>query len=116
MEIWPPGLVHWCCKKIISLFFIFGGHQLNSRMSKQVLKIDDCEIKEIGLLSFELVNGGCAVANEEIFLCFSLTSAWDTKVWHRCRKSKEPVTGYETLPLSSYPHRYTKFATSEGKH
>merc|ERR1711935_785802 len=55
--------------------FIFGGN-LNKR---QILQINDCDLVEIGSISFDHSRGACSSNNEVIVLCFSDGSSSDNK-------------------------------------
>ena len=51
--------------------FVLGGEN----EKRQISKIDQCELKRIGDLSFEHDNGGCTVALQSIILCFGDSDA-----------------------------------------
>ena len=46
---------------------VFGGVK---RIGHQIAEIDKCQLKRVGSLPFQFANGGCAVSQNQIFLCF----------------------------------------------
>ena len=46
---------------------VFGGVK---RIGHQIAEIDKCQLKRVGSLPFQFANGGCAVSQNKMFLCF----------------------------------------------
>ena len=86
--------------------YVFGG-QTNKR---QISKIENCELTQIGELDFDFSSGACAATNEHIVLCFGNDD--DTKI---CRYGDDPLDITKTLPESYFGHRYTRIAAGQGK-
>ena len=54
--------------------FVFGGQSKKT----QIAKIDGCQLKIVGQLSFQHRKGACAnVAEEKVFLCFNSNDSSD---------------------------------------
>ena len=88
--------------------FVFGG-----REKIQIAKIDGCQLKTIGQLSFQLYKGACAnVAEEHIYLCFNENDKSDYK---KCRKASSPLSEFEEIRESTAEHRSTRIAASQSK-
>lgn len=86
--------------------YVFGG-QTNKR---QISKIINCELTQIGELDFDFTSGACAATNERIFLCFGNDD--DAKI---CRYGVDPLDITNKLPESNFGHRYTRIAAGQGK-
>ena len=85
--------------------YIVGGQS----KERQISKLVGCELTLIGQLRFDHYNGGCAnVADEKLYLCFDFESA------DKCRVATSPMGVFEEINESSYDHRYTRIAASEG--
>ena len=90
--------------------FIFGGDE----ETKQISKLNGCQLERIGSLSFNHDFGTCAVVNDEdIYLCFNDGGSADLK---RCRKANEPMGVFKEINQSNYEHRYTRIGASSGKY
>ena len=90
--------------------YIIGGGDRATR--RQISIVNKCQLKKIGELSFDHYKGGCAQRNnEKVFLCFS-SFAFSAK---DCYESNGPLATFEKLPSSTYSHRYTHIAVTEGK-
>ena len=86
-------------------FYIFGGNV----GGRQVSQLVGCRLELQGYLDF-VAGEGCTNFNEEkIFLCFSYK---DSKL---CRYANEPLGVYQNAKNSSYHHRSTRIASSNGK-
>ena len=84
--------------------FIFGGEE-NRR---QVLKLIDCSLSNIGSIPFDHRLGACDTSNGIIILCFDYD---DNK---QCRQATTPLGEWNDMALSTYYHRLTQIATSTG--
>jgi len=84
--------------------YVFGG-QTNKR---QISKIEDCELTQVGELDFDFSSGACDVTDKHIVLCFGNDD--DTKT---CRYGLDPFTITSALPQSNFGHRYTRIATGQ---
>ena len=84
--------------------YIFGGNT-NKR---QVLQIEDCGLIRIGTTEFDHVRGACGSTNTMIVLCFN---SFDAK---RCRQASSPTGRWTQMQLSTYHHRFTSIAISQG--
>ena len=98
---------HSCGVTFKNKHYIFGGYE---KIMRQILEIDDCKLKSLGLIPFDHLTGACGSTNEMIFLCFSMTEI-DGK---RCRQAASPSGPWTPMALSLYEHRDTSVATSPG--
>ena len=88
-------------------FYVFGGF---SRM-RHISKLIGCELKSTDRLAFDHFYGACAnVGDEKLYLCFNDKSS-DTK---KCRVATSPTGVFEEINQSSFHHRGTRIAVSEG--
>ena len=89
--------------------FIFGG----SSKTTQIAKIDGCQLRTIGQLTFNHYRGACAnVAEEQVYLCFNTNSWTDHK---KCRKAPSPLSEFEETQESAVEHTSTRIAASQSK-
>ena len=87
-------------------YFIFGG----SNLSTQISKVVGCQLKNIGKLTFEHMFGGCAtVGDNAIYLCFG------ENPYKMCRILKSPTGQVDEVIESMYDHSITRIAASTGK-
>ena len=87
--------------------YIVGGQS----KERQISKLVGCELTLIGQLRFDHYNGGCAnVADEKLYLCFN-DNTTETK---KCSVAISPTGVFQKIKQSSYDHRYTRIAASEG--
>ena len=87
--------------------YIFGGQ--SGANKRQVLELDNCELTEIGTLTFDHYHGACGSFNSVIVLCFDVLS--DLK---QCRQSSSPLGPWTLMATSTYEHKMTSIATSPG--
>ena len=88
--------------------YVFGG--LDEK--RQISKIVNCQLKNIGQLEFDHYYGGCAnVADEKIYLCFNFATD-DAK---KCRVASSPASQFEEIAQSVSEHRWTRVAASQCK-
>ena len=90
-------------------FFIFGG----STERRQISKLNGCTLERIGHLLFDQKDGGCAVLNDDIYLCFNTYGdLYDD--YRKCRKAREPTGAFDEISLSSHHHKSTRLGASPG--
>ena len=83
---------------------------LGSKNEKtQIAKVNGCRLERIGSLSFEFYSGGCSVANEEIFICFSYN---DKK---QCYVGNDPLGSFSKISKSNFDHDGTHIASNNGE-
>ena len=88
------------------LNYIFGG----IKKKNQISQVDGCRLRRIGSLSFDLIAGGCANANdEEVYLCFGW---YETK---KCRKAEDPLGRINEVQSANYEHKFTRMSASSGE-
>ena len=101
-EIFGSCTVNWKNQN-----YIFGGH----RKRRQISKIEDCRVKFIKKLNFDLYFGACAtVSDKVIYLCFNGKLQVDFKL---CRTSKSPIGTFTDITKSSHDHRDAKLVNSQ---
>ena len=89
--------------------FVFGG----STKTTQIAKIDGCQLKTIGQLSFQYCKGACAnVAEENIYLCFNADDSFD---FQKCRKASNPLSKFVEVTPSNAGHQNIRIAASQSK-
>ena len=87
--------------------YVFGGNP-NKR---QISQLVGCQLTQIGELEFDHHFGACAnVADEKLYLCFGSGDS------NKCRVTLSPTGVYEGTNRSSFDHRETRIAASEGNH
>ena len=76
-------------------FYVFGG----ITMSKQISKLVGCSLNRVGEMKSWLLNGACAsVADQEIYLCFSIASNEVLQEdWQVCRVGTDPLGPFEKI-------------------
>ena len=86
--------------------YIFGGN----KNTRQILQLSDCGMTDIGTLEFDFKQGACgSTPNDMILLCF-------TKVTVRqCQQASSPLGVWKRQRESTYEHRRTAIAPSEGQ-
>ena len=88
-------------------FYVFGG----SSKRRQISKLEGCELKQIGRLESLFVSGACAnLANEKIYLCFSVYP--DKDEYYTCRVGTSPTGSFEKVQNSANDHDMTRIAAS----
>ena len=89
-------------------FYVFGG---SNQYARQISKVDDCMLANIGELEFNLTYGACVNQDDvQIFLCF------DDQKGNDCHYSPEPevASSYQLSKSSSYEHRRIRVAQING--
>ena len=87
--------------------YIFGG----GREMRQISKLVGCQLTKVGELDFDHYWGACAnVADAKLYLCFN-DNLGDL---NKCRVATSPTSVLEEINQSSYDHRWTRIAASEG--
>ena len=79
---------------------------------RQIVEVANCGISKIGDLSFDLEDGACTVANNEIYLCFSSNDLSATKT---CRKLTDPLGSATAITDTTYVHSKADIAASSSK-
>ena len=76
-------------------FYVFGG----VTKSKQISKLVGCSLQRVGEMESWLVNGACAnVADQEIYLCFSVASNELLQDdWRVCRIGTDSLGPFEKI-------------------
>ena len=88
---------------------VFGG----STERQQISRLNGHELKRIGTLPFDHLNGACGVmSNQFIFLCFN---AGDQNDWRRCRRSTGPLETFSEIAPSNHEHHTIHTPCSESK-
>ena len=88
--------------------FIFGG---SNKHKRQIIQINDCDLIEIGSISFDHYSGACGSTDEMVILCFNSNGSNDYK---RCRQASSPNGPWTQIALSTYKHSLTSIANSPG--
>ena len=79
---------------------------------QQIVEVINCGLTMIGVLSFDLKDGACTVANNEIYLCFSNHDQSATKL---CRKFTDPLGTATNINDTTFGHSKAHIAASTGK-
>ena len=87
-------------------FYIYGGFINNM---DQILKVQDCSLKEIGRLGFMHEHGSCSATLNEIFLCFGRANP------QKCFISSDPKLTKYTEKQSLFKHDKIRTAASQSK-
>ena len=95
--------------------YIFGG----ITEMRQISKIEDCKLKNIGKLAFYHRFGTCAtVSNDVIYLCFNHWPATGTSratTMNLCRTSQSPTGIFTDITKSLYEHPQAKIVNSDSE-
>ena len=90
--------------------FMFGGF-IHKR---QISLVDQCRLKLIGELPFNMFHGACAQRDDsELFICFENYA--EVSSFKNCRVSNGPLKKFSKLPTSTYEHGTTRVAVTSGK-
>ena len=95
-----------------NIYYIYGGDERDGLIRK-VLKLDNCGLTNLEPLSFNHHRGACGSSNETIFLCFS-SETWGPTDYKQCRRATSPLGSWNEMKPSTYDHRYTALAASQG--
>ena len=85
--------------------FIFGG----SIETRQISRVDNCELSRVGSLDFDFKNGACATLMSSIYLCFRAENS------KSCKKGRAPLGNFSSIAESSFKHKYIRIAASRSK-
>ena len=86
--------------------YVFGGEKFR----RQISKIEKCELKRFGELTFNFRQGACSnVADQFIYLCFNITGM------KKCRKLTRPDGESTEIGLANHFHAMTQIASSSSK-
>ena len=80
--------------------------------TKQIAEVLNCGLSKIGELAFDLEDGACTVANNDIYLCFSQHDQSATKT---CIKKSDPLIAGTNINDTTYGHSKAYIAASTGK-
>ena len=111
-----------CCTNLLLLSKLFTFTYKNvtepnksgkhSSYARQLTRVDDCTLRRVGSLSFDLQYGSCAVGASQIVLCFSDSD------YKRCYRSDDPfkfTTGeYSMVSRSNENHEEIRISSSSG--
>ena len=87
-------------------------HTLKKR--RQILMVDQCQLKRIGSLAFDVSLGACAQRdNQEIFICFEEFDSYEKA--KTCRRAVGQFTNFTRLTNSAYPHGLSRIAVTQGQ-
>ena len=89
-------------------YFIFGG---GGNVMRQVLKLDNCGLTNLKPLPFNYIRGACGSSNGAIYLCFP-DGYQNAKLG---RRATSPLGPWSAMEPSTYDHRYTAIAASQGE-
>ena len=91
--------------------YVFG----SSKEKRQISKVDQCQLKRVGNLPFNVYQGGCAnQGDSRIYLCFYNYN--DAATWATCKYSSSPTGSFSTVSRNSYyEHALTKIAATTGE-
>ena len=89
---------------------LFGG----SFYKRQISVVDQCQLKKIGELTFDMFYGACAQRNDaKIYICFEAYN--NPATGRNCRQSDAPLDSFSQLPSSNYNHQNTRIAATAGE-
>ena len=106
------AIVHQSCSVTFkNQHFVYGGNDNYSY--RQISRIDGCQLRRIGDLSFDLNYATCTtVGNDRIYFCFTEYKSTDRK---KCRYATDPEGPFFDIPESNKEHRLTRIAASSSK-
>ena len=87
-------------------FYVYGGQTYK----RQIAKVKDMSLINVGSLSFDFVQGGCSSTKSKILLCFDFNGDHKT-----CYQTTSPTDRFVETKKSNYQHREAKFTSSECK-
>merc|ERR1719285_447850 len=86
--------------------YLYGGNI----EKRQVSLVEQCQLKRVSTLSFDLSSGACTnINNEEVVLCFGDNMSNSKKCW----KSSNPEGPFSSIADSLESHRYTRIANDQ---
>ena len=87
--------------------YIFGG---KDNFSRQISKLEGCEILRVGTLGFDLKKGACTtIGDRRLYLCFNYT-ANDSRT---CRFASGPLDTFTATESSIFEHQGIRIAASD---
>ena len=87
-------------------FYVYGGETYK----RQIAKVKDMSLTNIGSLPFDFYHGGCASTKSKILLCFHREGDHKT-----CYQTTNPTDQFVETTKSIHEHKTIKFASSESK-
>ena len=82
---------------------VFGG--VTKRLGHQIGEVDQCQLKRIGSLPFLFANGGCAVSQDKIFLCFPSEDVEQHRKERACFTATDDLQFTQLVADSVYDHQ-----------
>ena len=73
-------------------FYVFGGDP----NANQILRVENCQLKSIGTLPFDFINGACGTDGPSIILCFS---ANEYQLCRQLLSGTQTLDGLESLEI-----------------
>ena len=90
--------------------YMLGGYNYR----RQISFVDQCQLKSIGELEFDMNHGACAQRNDvEVYICFENSD--DPGTTKNCHRSNGPLDSFTKLQSSTYAHGLTRIAVTSGK-
>ena len=87
---------------------VFGGET----QKRQISKLIDCRLKNIGQLNFDHAYGACAnIADQLIYLCFN----WNETDRRKCRFGLYPRDDFQEIDKSVHNHDHIRLGASESE-
>ena len=91
-------------------FYIFGGTSSYSGDTRQISRLNGCQLDRIGSLAFDHMYGACTVFDQSfIYLCFNNNST-DYK---KCRVGFDPLGSFTEITSTTHDHRTINIAASD---
>ena len=87
--------------------YVYGGGDYDKK--RQISLVEDCQLKRIGTLPFDLDYGTCTRNDHYIVWCF------DYDLTKSCWKSEQPTGDWSQVQSSNFDHRKIRISASKGK-
>jgi len=97
---------HSCAVTYQGVYYVYGGWN----RKRQIAKITDKALTNVGSLPFDFQNGGCSSTNDKILLCFHHFGDKRT-----CYKTTNPIAQFEATKKTIHEHRGIRIASSESE-
>ena len=86
--------------------YVYGGGDYDKK--RQISLIDECQLKQVGTLPFDLDYGTCTRNDNFIVWCF------DYDLTKSCWKSEQPTSNWSQVQNSNFDHRKIRISASKG--
>lgn len=96
-----------CSVVIRNEVYVYGGGEYDKK--RQISQIDNCQLRHVGTLPFDLDYGTCTLANKNIVWCFDYVNT------RSCWYSTSPTSGWKQVDQANFDHRKIRIAASESK-